>query len=59
MPTLNTQVPISGWSPPLKVTVQHVNLTEILESVMRGIAQAARGELKEIDVSKLPTDDDD
>jgi hypothetical protein len=58
MPTLSTEQPVK-WSAPVLVPIQHVNLTDTLASIMRGIAQAARGEGREIDVSKLPTDDDD
>jgi hypothetical protein len=58
MPTLieSTETPVD-WSPPLKVDVKQVNLTETLQNVLRGIAQAAKNEGKEIDVDKLPTDD--
>ena len=56
-PDLSTEVPVN-WSVPINVPPQHVNLTGTLASVMRGIEQAARGEGTEIDVSKLPTDDD-
>lgn len=60
MRTLSTEQPVN-WSPSMSVPIQHVNLTETetLASVMRGIAQAARREGKEINANKLPTDDDD
>ena len=45
------------WSPTSEVPVTHSNLTQTHEAVMRGIAQAARGEGSEIDPRGLPTDD--
>lgn len=59
MPVVNVDVQATVvWSQELAITMRHVNLTETLVGVMRGIAQAARGEGAEIDPSALPTDDD-
>jgi hypothetical protein len=58
MSPLSTEVDVK-WSAAPDVPMKHVNLTDTLQSVMRGIAQAARGEGVEIDPDTLPTDDDD
>jgi len=58
MPVVHIEYPVQ-WSQQVTVQSQHANLTETLESVMRGIAQAGRGEGTYIDASTLPTDDDD
>lgn len=55
--TKSTELPVS-WSPELKVPIQHVNLSETLSSIMRGIDQAARGEGKIVDPSTLPIEDE-
>jgi hypothetical protein len=56
--TQSTELPVT-WSPPLNVPIQHVNLSQVLTSVMHGIEQAARGEGTMLDASTLPTDDDE
>jgi hypothetical protein len=56
--SFTTQVELK-WSEPLKVPMSHLNLSQTLSSALRGIDQAARGEGTVIDVSKLPTDDDE
>ena len=47
------------WSATTSVPIEHVELPNVIESVVRGIEQAARGEGVEIDTKNLPTDDDD
>lgn len=55
----STETPLS-WSKPLNVPFeQHVNLSETLASIQRGIDQAARGEGTYLETKDLPTDDDD
>ena len=39
--------------------LMHMTLPDVIESVMRGVEQAAKGEGVEIDPDDLPTDDDD
>ncbi len=41
------------WSPALDVSIQYASTALIPDSIWRGIAQAARGEGKEIDVETL------
>jgi hypothetical protein len=54
----NIEAPVE-WSQPLtNMPSRHANLTETLDAVMHGIAQAARGEGTHIDPDTLPTDDD-
>jgi hypothetical protein len=47
------------WSQSTDFPIRHVTLPEVMESVARGIEQAAKGEGVEIDPKDLPTDDDD
>jgi hypothetical protein len=47
------------WSQSTDFPISHVTLPEVMESVARGIEQAAKGEGVEIDPKDLPTDDDD
>ncbi len=58
-PTMSTEQGVE-WSKPLSVTMKQANLTEVIsDSIMRGIAQAARGEGTVIDINALPHDDDE
>lgn len=54
----STALPIE-WSPTLDIPMRHVNLSETLSSIQRGIDQAAKGEGKDLDPRGLPTADNE
>ena len=59
MTTTTIAAPVE-WSDPLKVRVEwDYRLQEILDSIMRGIAEASRGEGRLLGDADLATDDDD
>ena len=47
------------WSLSTDVPISHIELPDVMQSIARGIEQAARGEGVEIDPDKLHIDDDD